>query len=149
MAPQNGVDDTGIVLRAFLPYSKAESREMVRNYTGDALVLDSRVSCQRPILQDLEFQTPEGPASIPLDPPSDWIQTSRLIGTFSASVNASHLTTPGPLGFNCTFLIANDTRSICALASPEDPMHTSVSNRAGGLISEFSNETDPEVLLQL
>ena len=37
------VDDTGILLRAFIPFSDAESRENIRNYTGNAMVLDSRV----------------------------------------------------------------------------------------------------------
>lgn len=41
-SPEN-VDDTGVLLRAFLPFSDAESRENVRNYTGNAMVLDSRV----------------------------------------------------------------------------------------------------------
>lgn len=123
---------------------------MIRNYTGDALVLDSRVSCQRPILQELQFQTPEGPGNIAGDGSGpDLVQTSRLIGNFSASTNVSRLTTPGPLPFNCSFLIANETRSICALAKPVVGDYVWVSNRAGGLISEFSNETDPDVLLKL
>lgn len=44
--PQVGaVDDTGVLLRAFLPFADANSRESVRNYSGDAMVLDARVSC--------------------------------------------------------------------------------------------------------
>ena len=42
--PPRGVDDTGTLLRAFLPLSDAQSRETIRNYSGTAMVLDSRVS---------------------------------------------------------------------------------------------------------
>ena len=38
-----GVDDTGVLLRAFLPFADAQSRESIRNYSGVAHVLDSRV----------------------------------------------------------------------------------------------------------
>lgn len=38
-----GVDDTGVLLRAFLPFADAQSRESIRNYSGIAQVLDSRV----------------------------------------------------------------------------------------------------------
>ena len=38
-----GVDDTGVLLRAFLPFPDAQSRETIRNYSGVAHVLDSRV----------------------------------------------------------------------------------------------------------
>ena len=41
-SPQ-GVDDTGVLLRAFLPFADAQSRESIRNYSGIAQVLDSRV----------------------------------------------------------------------------------------------------------
>lgn len=42
---REGVDDTGTLLRAFLPFADAQSRETIRNYSGTAMVLDSRVSC--------------------------------------------------------------------------------------------------------
>jgi len=45
-----GVSDTGLTLRAFLPFSSARLRENVWNYTGKAYVLDSWVMCQQPIL---------------------------------------------------------------------------------------------------
>lgn len=40
-----GVDDTGVLLRAFLPVPEAQSRETIRNYSGVAHILDSRVCC--------------------------------------------------------------------------------------------------------
>ena len=137
---QEGLDDTGILLRAFLPYSKAESREMISNYTGEALVLDSRVSCQRPILNNLSFETTDKPTG-------QGTQTSRLIGSFLPSIRADRLTVPPwPVGFNCTFMIADGTRALCSLAEHYNVSQFKPSNRAGGLISEFANVTDPEVL---
>ncbi len=47
---QEGVKDTGLTLRAFLPLQSAQARENLRNYTGRATVLDSRVTCQRPAM---------------------------------------------------------------------------------------------------
>ena len=43
-----GVDDTGMLIRAFLPFADAQSRETIRNYSGTAMVLDSRVSQSSP-----------------------------------------------------------------------------------------------------
>lgn len=37
------IDDTGVLLRAFLPFADAQSRESIRNYSGNAMVLDARV----------------------------------------------------------------------------------------------------------
>jgi hypothetical protein len=53
VSPSPGIDDTGVLLRAFLPYSDAALRQNLRNYTGKAIVLDSRVSCQAPQLANL------------------------------------------------------------------------------------------------
>lgn len=122
---------------------------MIRNYTGDALVLDSRVSCQRPVLHDLRFETTqERVPNVYLGSGTDFLQTSHLIGSVTPSVNASRLTTPGPLPFNCSFLITNEARSICALAGPPlaNATNVAISNRAGGLVSEFSNQTDLDIL---
>ncbi|KAK3716336.1 hypothetical protein LTR37_006486 [Vermiconidia calcicola] len=49
-----GVEDTGVLLRAFLPFPDAQSRQSIRNYSGPAMVLDSRVSCQRPHLTHIK-----------------------------------------------------------------------------------------------
>jgi hypothetical protein len=49
------VDDTGQLFRAFLPFQDAASRETISQYSGKALVLDARVSCQRPQIQQLDI----------------------------------------------------------------------------------------------
>jgi hypothetical protein len=48
----DGVDDTGLTLRAFLPISDQQSRSMVASWDGVATVLDARVVCLRPQLID-------------------------------------------------------------------------------------------------
>lgn len=47
------VDDTGYLMRSFLPFADTASRANVSNFTGPAFVLDSRVSCQPPVLSGL------------------------------------------------------------------------------------------------
>ncbi|MCJ1231672.1 Mitochondrial outer membrane protein iml2 [Toensbergia leucococca] len=49
-APQPDNSDTGLTLRAFLPLSGQDTRSMLRNFSGLATVLDSRVQCMRPQL---------------------------------------------------------------------------------------------------
>lgn len=84
------VDDTGTLFRAFLPFQDAQSRTNVMEYSGRALVLDARVSCQRPHLSDFDMF----PAAA----------DNRLTGYFSSTK-----TVPGLLGgadqvpFNCSF----------------------------------------------
>ncbi|KAL8944487.1 MAG: hypothetical protein Q9216_000397 [Gyalolechia sp. 2 TL-2023] len=54
---QEGVQDTGLTLRAFLPYSAAQIRQNTYSYSGRTTVLDSRVTCQRPTLVDATVET--------------------------------------------------------------------------------------------
>lgn len=51
---EDGISDTGLTLRAFLPYSSAQDRENTYWYDGRTTVPDSRVTCQLP---DLEGET--------------------------------------------------------------------------------------------
>lgn len=44
----DGVSDTGVTLRAFLPFGKAQDRESLESYKGKSTVLDARVTCQVP-----------------------------------------------------------------------------------------------------
>ncbi|KAK3938502.1 hypothetical protein QBC46DRAFT_317605 [Diplogelasinospora grovesii] len=44
----NGVSDTGLTLRAFLPFQTAQDRETLHEYSGPTTVLDARVTCQIP-----------------------------------------------------------------------------------------------------
>ncbi|KAJ9606141.1 hypothetical protein H2200_009102 [Cladophialophora chaetospira] len=49
----SGVSDTGQCLRAFLPFSGSSDRQNLQYYRGNATVVDTRVTCQNPILRDL------------------------------------------------------------------------------------------------
>lgn len=74
------VDDTGRKLRALLPFRDAQSREMVSKYSGKAFVLDARVSCQPPRLEDLRLGMPE-----------EGVASLELNGTFSNTEKVSQL----------------------------------------------------------
>ena len=84
------VDETGHLLRAFLPFQDAQSRETISEYSGKALVLDARVSCQRPEIQQLYVDRNSSSMS--------------LVGAFSKTHDV-----PGRLGsassvpFNCPY----------------------------------------------
>ncbi|KAL8833167.1 MAG: hypothetical protein Q9170_004448 [Blastenia crenularia] len=48
--PPDGTSDTGPTLRAFLPIQNQQERSMLRDFSGPAAVVDSRVRCVRPKL---------------------------------------------------------------------------------------------------
>ena len=48
---QDGIQDTGLTLSAFLPYSTPLDRQSIQSYSGPTTVLDAHVSCQRPIFE--------------------------------------------------------------------------------------------------
>jgi hypothetical protein len=53
------VDDTGLALRAFLPFSSQESRQNAQQYIGRTTVIDTRVTCQIPNLENETIEMPE------------------------------------------------------------------------------------------
>jgi hypothetical protein len=55
---QEGVSDTGLTLRAFLPFGSAQTRGPIRSYAGKSTVLDARVTCQVPALHGAVLQMP-------------------------------------------------------------------------------------------
>lgn len=48
----DGVSDTGVTLRAFLPFGTAQNRENLESYKGKSTVLDARVTCQVPQIEN-------------------------------------------------------------------------------------------------
>ena len=50
---RDGLDDTGVSLRAFLPISSQPTRENIQEYRGMARVFDARAACVRPNLANL------------------------------------------------------------------------------------------------
>ncbi|KAF4819720.1 hypothetical protein CGCSCA5_v004498 [Colletotrichum siamense] len=51
----DNLEDTGRILRAFLPFASEYSRMRLRHYHGPAMVTDSRVVCLRPTLNNVTF----------------------------------------------------------------------------------------------
>lgn len=62
------IDDTGSVIRSFMPLNNQSDRESLRSYNGPALAIDSRVACTQP-----EF--------ISLSPCEDGSEELKLCGT--------------------------------------------------------------------
>jgi hypothetical protein len=113
--PQNlpeHVSDTGVRLRALLPYNDAQSRETLSNYTGKAMVLDSRVSCQSPHLSNLTFDSVHLSDSV--DPTSDYFWV--ISGIVSTNATAPQMQPSKPLPFHCYFAKDEET-SLCQLGS--------------------------------
>lgn len=82
------VDDTGRIFRAFLPFQDAQSRETISHYIGKCLVLDARVSCQRPQLQNLHVEYSN--------------DGNSYVGTFSKTEdNPELLGSASSVPFNC------------------------------------------------
>lgn len=52
----DGISDTGMALRAFLPLGTEQSRSVLRDYVGPATVFDSRVTCVRPWIDVTAFE---------------------------------------------------------------------------------------------
>ncbi|RYP90302.1 hypothetical protein DL770_003598 [Monosporascus sp. CRB-9-2] len=120
----DNVSDTGLSLRAFLALA-AHERPLVRNYSGKALVLDSRVTCQRPVvdaelvLEDNNYLL-RGRAR-----PS--VSTPRLDNVTTADFSY------WKADFSC--LYESHIWSICQL--PNDAVQTPLAKYSGGLVSEF------------
>ncbi|KAI1610864.1 hypothetical protein EDD36DRAFT_497743 [Exophiala viscosa] len=51
----DGVDDTGLTLRAFLPFADTTARQLVREFQGMATVFDTRIVCTRPQMSRLKM----------------------------------------------------------------------------------------------
>ena len=126
----DGVDDTGVLLRAFLPFADAQSRESIRNYSGLATVLDSRVSCQAPKLSGL---------SLNLFTNATYV--GRISGKLEPSVpGADRLWTPGPVSFSCGTFLREDSFTVCQVVELSPLFDVYGDN--GGLLSEFWNVSE-------
>lgn len=53
----DGVSDTGVTLRAFLPFGTAQDRERLESYKGRSTVLDARVTCQVPQIKNATVES--------------------------------------------------------------------------------------------
>ena len=148
---QDGVSDTGLTLRAFLPYADPTRRQLTHSYSGQTTVLDARVTCQAPVLGNFEVQP---------------IQDSLLLGgyvrasTFTPRLGNQSWVNDEPTGIGNPPWIANASvpfacnaplvsnnypglpdqwrTSICQLSETDFGNGPAI---AGGLVSEFKNYT--------
>jgi hypothetical protein len=68
----DGVDDTGPIVRALLPFALASTRQQLQNYSGPATVIHPRVICMRPNIVNLAFSdSNNGTISGRIQPPSE------------------------------------------------------------------------------
>ncbi|KAF2466973.1 uncharacterized protein BDR25DRAFT_292694 [Lindgomyces ingoldianus] len=99
--PEDGVADTGPTYRAYLPFSSANERRKLRNFTGVATVLDLRTVCVKP---QLSLKT-------------GWLMTDDLLalnGTAGWKGSYSMLSPPKygdniETSFNCTIPLESST----------------------------------------
>ncbi|KAF3312231.1 Mitochondrial outer membrane protein iml2 [Orbilia oligospora] len=120
---QEGVSDTGKNVRAFLPFATVESRQNVRSYDGKAVLVDTRVTCQRPVLDDLIMYT--------LSHEGEWdiIFQPVLKGTVAPTVdtprfNASDRPTPFDSVNNTDLPVGNGEWAKFEVVSPGDGRNT-------------------------
>ena len=148
ISTNQGIDDTGTLLRAFLPYSDVATRQSLRNYTGNALVLDNRVSCQAPKLADLTSLETRGWASadVGTEISRDYFTQIQINGTVAPTDRTVHrLYTPtGGIPFSCVAGVGDNAVSVCQL-NAESEMGTidygfPTWNSVGGLLPEFSGD---------
>ena len=65
---EDGVYDTGMSIRALLPIYPEANRDRLKNYQGHGNLVDTRIVCMRPVIENLEL-TPPPRAGVPLPTP--------------------------------------------------------------------------------
>ena len=104
---EDGVDDTGLSIRAFLPITPETSRDIVKNYTGMATLFDTRVVCMRPEVSEIQIEMSMIPG---------WSRLN-LTGRIGTNMTAPRFhKTSQPNGstldpFNCTYAIRSPSMS--------------------------------------
>src|SRR3569833_2012684 len=160
---QDGVSDTGVTLRAMVPSSAAPTREPVQRFEGSTTVLDTRVTCQRPVLNNVYVQSyyssnylnTKGTLQISGQILSS-IATPRLYNrTYQGNIlSKPQIDIPdNGVWFNCSSsnnasesgpLLSYQWRtSLCQLGSSSGPGPLTY---AGGLLPEFYNGTTSNML---
>jgi hypothetical protein len=126
-AYEDGVADTGILLRAMLPYELADTRQKLSSYSGNALILDARVSCQAPILVQVRAATANLSKASTKQP-----SNAQISGLVTPTKNSTMLQDITTTAFNCT--MAGSTITICQLEQSHNPS-------TGSLKSQFQRST--------
>ncbi|KAI9725757.1 MAG: Mitochondrial outer membrane protein iml2 [Chrysothrix sp. TS-e1954] len=133
-----GIDDTGLTLRAMLPFGSQATRQNLHNYEGAAMVVDTRVTCQAPAFDGLPVTIiPDGldilqlNASILSRQPTPRLFNQTLqfgnLANFELLYNQSI-----DIGCNVSIGDVSDLWQVSLCQLPEDGLPF-----AGGLVSEF------------
>lgn len=154
----DGVSDTGVTLRAFLPFNTAQERENLKSYKGKATVLDARVTCQVPRIENATLG-PNGRFRGSLAPTRKTPRLTNFNLGDSSAENSEAMDMnlqPGWSGyFDCfiqRYLASPDELritpmrwrfSLCQLWRG-DPWFSDPDQNLGGLLSEFFDPSHPE-----
>ena len=94
----DGVTDTGLSIRAFLPVASSADRGLLREYNGPSTLFDTRVVCMRPdpASTHLRFRYIHDPAGVGDTFP-------LLTGHVSSSLSARRFTGAAKIDFNCSY----------------------------------------------
>ena len=132
----NGVSDTGVTLRAFLPYSSEQDRADTYMYNGPTTVLDSRVTCQLPNLEGKALQTASD-FSLYFTGSVRATRATPRLGNITITPVADTLVYNASIPFFCiaSSSVSNQWRTTLSQLG-EGNIMPSVS---GGLISEFKS----------
>lgn len=90
----DGVADTGLAMRAFLPIASQNERIQLRDYSGPATLFDTRVVCTRPDPSKTNFRFWSHGGGRP---------RPFLSGRVGSSFTASRFNGTASLNINCTF----------------------------------------------
>lgn len=140
----DGVIDTGVTLRAFLPFGTAQDRENLKSYKGNSTVLDARVTCQVPQIKnatvDSEFRF-RGSLAATRNTPR-LANLSLFQGSGAQDPAAMGVNTDGSRDFKCAFTQRTGYKILeweiwlCQLWKSDQ---TTPMKSFGGLYSEFQN----------
>ena len=131
---QSGIGDTGVPLRGFLPLTDQQSRETLRNHSGKTMILDARVSCRRPIFDDI--LRAYGGASV-----------DNVTGTLSSTIDTPMLWAPKrPIPLFRQFQPVGQSCAICQIESSIQIIISDERKTEGGaLLSQFRNTSIPQL----
>jgi hypothetical protein len=139
----DGISDTGLTLRAFLPYADPTRRQQLHSYSGQTTVLDARVTCQVPQFENFSMNY-QGGFLVMVGFVRATLSTPRLGNEtlFPDPTNTSIWIRNASTPFACIVPLSNSSTegvpdqwrtSVCQLANDgrdDDGI-------AGGLVSEF------------
>ncbi|KAK6527647.1 Mitochondrial outer membrane protein iml2 [Orbilia ellipsospora] len=142
VAQTPNVSDTGPTVRGFLPFFSSEDRSRLQSYKGKAIVWDSRVVCQQPVITNFKtitkrFNIIAISGNIRRSVPLDIIEDSEPASTYFWCPISNYSV------FNKLILCQLSNTDVCddpASPSPTNKTECPPTNYAGGLKSIFSSD---------